>query len=1118
MRKNLKANVCTVCSKRINLKSKTIINCSVCSHRTHLKCLQSKQNTPLDVIDLVSYICSFCIGDALPFAHLNEQDFLSSLFELQNGSSPYFNFERLNNLSFHPFRDDNSSKSKANFIDNFCDPDERIFSNIDHMTDKCSYFTEEGFQTLTSSNVEFSLIHLNIRSLRKHFQDLTCYLESLNHQFDVVALSETWIKETDNMELFTLHNFHPPVTLNRPNADGGGGLALYINCDYNFKIREELTYNSDDTQFLFIEVEKDSKISLIGVTYKPPRTTIENYTTILKDLLDKIGNSRSNHKSCYLAGDFNIDLLKSDNNENISSFFNSLLSYSYFPTIIKPTRITDTTATLIDNIYTNVFDVVNNLQTGILYTDISDHLPVFIIQYGQAKTPQYKNISKRIYSKQAEKGFIDDVSAVDWSSLYDNNDPDWQYNYLMDTINNIYNLHFPIKSCRVKVNSTKTPWITPGILKSIRRKNKLYRLKIKNPTQKNVAKFRNYIYRNKLNHLIRFTKKSYYNDMLNCAQSNVRTKWKVINEMLNKKKTKRKEFPSIQHNNKQHKDKTDIANIFNTFFTNVGPSLAKKFPNNNLNKHRDWMNISCETDFNIPLISAHSVLDELYNLDESKAVGQRDLPISYIKKVAEQIHQPLLFIFNTSLITSRVPDAMKVAKVIPIFKSGSTELVSNYRPISLLPTFSKIFEKLVCSALTNHLESNKLLFDYQFGFRKKRSTIQAALDFVTRITDAIDNGNIPLGVFLDLSKAFDTVSHEILLDKLSFYGLSPLTLRWFKSYLENRRQYVCIDETFSEPKKITYGIPQGSTLGPILFLIFVNDVQFVTKSAHLLLYADDMNLLYSHKKLKNTVELLNKEFALLNDWFDANKLTVNVSKTKYIMFGTKQKLRSTMTDGVESQLFLTPGQAFNRASSTRFLGLELDSNLKWNQQIDYISRKIAKSIGILYKCRHYLDLATLKNLYYSFIYPYISYGALIWGSNYKTKILPLHILQKRALRVITFSDSRTPSRPLFQNLEILNVFEIVKLQLCEIAYNFANDQLLDLFTDYFHDLNSVHTYNTRSKTNKNLYIPRQRLNYGKFGIKFAAASQWNEVPIEIKNSPSLSCFRKAYKKNLLLQK
>ena len=262
---------------------------------------------------------------------------------------------------------------------------------------------------------------------------------------------------------------------------------------------------------------------------------------------------------------------------------------------------------------------------------------------------------------------------------------------------------------------------------------------------------------------------------------------------------------------------------------------------------------------------------------------------------------------------------------------------------------------------------------------------------------------------------------------------------------------------------------------------------------------------------------MNKELSSLNKWFQANKLTVNLTKTKYILFGSQQKLRNTETGGIETQLSLNNGHYIGNDSRTNFLGLVLDENLTRNPHIISVSRKIAKCIGILYRCRRFLSLDILKNLYNSFIYPYISYRTLIWGSNYKSRIQPIYKLQKRALRVMTFSNFRTPSKPLFKRLEILNGFDLAKFQLCELAYRHSNSMLPDIFCNLFTSVDSVHNYNTRSKSNKCLFLPRQNLNCGKFGVKYAGATSWNELPTHIKTSSSHSIFKTQLKTHLLLQ-
>ena len=286
-------------------------------------------------------------------------------------------------------------------------------------------------------------------------------------------------------------------------------------------------------------------------------------------------------------------------------------------------------------------------------------------------------------------------------------------------------------------------------------------------------------------------------------------------------------------------------------------------------------------------------------------------------------------------------------------------------------------------------------------------------------------------------------------------------------------------------------------------------------SSGAIIYADDMNILVSDKSLKKSV-MMKKELAHLEEWFQANKLTINVANTKFILFGSRERLANTIHTRLEHELFLKLGSKIDRVSHMKFRSLVLDENLTWSFHIDSISRKISKSIGIIYRARHYLSLDILKNLYYSFIYSHISYGIFIWGSNYETKLLPIHLLQKRALRAITFSDRRTPSWPLFQRLDIklLNIFEIVKLQLSELVCKQNTIELPEVFSHYFRDISTIHNYETRSKTNN---LPPVNLNYGQFGVAYAAVKTWNETPNEIRASMSIKAFRKKYRDFLLSQ-
>ena len=321
------------------------------------------------------------------------------------------------------------------------------------------------------------------------------------------------------------------------------------------------------------------------------------------------------------------------------------------------------------------------------------------------------------------------------------------------------------------------PWITGAILKSVKRKNRLYKQKIKNPTEKNIRRYTEY--RNRLNHLIRYSKKKYFKSLLEKSQGNLHATWNAINVILNKRKSKKSDVSFLQHNGRCYKDGNSIASLFNDFFTNVGPSLAKKLPRSK-KSFKHWLNTVSNCKFILQPVSEFAVLDLIYQLKSSKSIGFKDLNTKHIQSIAEYIYQPLCYLFNTSILIGKFPDRMKIAKVIPLFKAGCKSIVSNYRPISLLSDFSKLLEKIVCNQLVCYLEENNLLYTYQFGFRKKRNTSLAIVDFINKINQAIDSGEISIGVFLDLSKAFDTVDHDILLEKLFCYGIHGKEHNWFK--------------------------------------------------------------------------------------------------------------------------------------------------------------------------------------------------------------------------------------------------------------------------------------------------------------------------------------------------
>ena len=310
-----------------------------------------------------------------------------------------------------------------------------------------------------------------------------------------------------------------------------------------------------------------------------------------------------------------------------------------------------------------------------------------------------------------------------------------------------------------------------------------------------------------------------------------------------------------------------------------------------------------------------------------------------------------------------VPNMAKLAKIIPIYKAKDKKDISNYRPISLLPIISKILEKVVHKNLYTFLEKNKVLYASQYGFRKNRSTVNAITELVCHITNAFENKQNTLSVFLDLSKAFDTIDHNILLHKLEFYGVRGLALNWFQSYLSDRKQYVL------------YNNVQGSVLGPLLFLIYVNDIANCLTHSKLISFADDTTVFLSSKYINDLYKNMNSDLDDLTNWFKANRLALNVNKSNCMLFqpnGNQNTLGNTLNIGVDP---------IEHKLNCKFLGIFIDNQLRWNNHLSHISAKLSRSVYILKTVKHILHLTLLRSLYYTMVQPYLTKWDNIMGPN-----------------------------------------------------------------------------------------------------------------------------------------
>ena len=446
-----------------------------------------------------------------------------------------------------------------------------------------------------------------------------------------------------------------------------------------------------------------------------------------------------------------------------------------------------------------------------------------------------------------------------------------------------------------------------------------------------------------------------------------------------------------------------------------------------------------------------------------------------------------------------------------MFKKGCVVTTSNYRPISLLSVFSKITEKIMYKCLYNFLELHNVLYSMQFGFRASHSINHALISMTEKIKESLDNRRFGCGIFLDLQKAFDTVNHKILLDKLEHYGIRGPALNWFRSYLSDRKQYVSVNGFNSNLLSVTCGVPQGSVLGPLLFLIFINDLPNSSPKFCFYLFADDTNIYFEADKISELEKVVNKELGNVKQWLDTNRLSLNIEKTNFIIFRSQRN--HPLTDNINIKI---GKQNVKRSQYVKFLGILLDENLSWKYHLSELAKKLARTCGMFFKIRHFLPVDVLICLYNSLFASFLQYGIVVWGFAYDVHIQPIFLLQKRIIRAIAFQSFSSPSSPIFSDLKILKLQDLFQLKLLSFVYECINKISPVCFYNFFESIKSIHQHDTRKASKNDIFLTRKNtLQYGIRSVCFTGAESWNSIPTTIKESVSLVCFRYKLKSYLL---
>ena len=554
---------------------------------------------------------------------------------------------------------------------------------------------------------------------------------------------------------------------------------------------------------------------------------------------------------------------------------------------------------------------------------------------------------------------------------------------------------------------------------------------------------------------------------------------------------------------------TSIANGFNTFFNTIGPKLAAKIDHTILppNNHRKYLGNKPFHKFKMFPVNPFQVLDTVKKLKNKSSCGDDYLSNSLLKKAIPYLLAPLTSLINISIETGFVPDQIKVAKVIPLHKSGCTMEFNNYRPIAIISTIGKVLEKIVLSKLTNYLDEHSILHPHQFGFIAHHSTVHPLLLFTNKILHSVNNNLVNLTVYLDLKKAFDTVNFSILLDKLKFYGIDDLELLWFQNYLSRSQFCMAGSSSRSDLLKMILGIPQGTCLGPILFLIFINDLPNAT-AFFSLLFADDTTLQLEAETVEQLFSKATIELARAEHWFASNKLTLNVDKTKFMIFSncTSTTTYPDLKLGLETISRVGNGL---QEKAVKFLGIWVDELLTFKHHLSKIKVKLSLALYQINQCRHNTPLKVRLGIYHSLFESHLRFGSAIYGSASENDLDELFIMQKMVIRSISNAHFRAHSDPLFQKLKVLKLKDLLILERITLVHKFKHNYLPKAFPPNF--LVQANADSLGRRTDPNDFIHPYQLT--KLTVRHPTnllISSWNSLSPELKTVGELKLFKQQF--------
>lgn len=925
-------------------------------------------------------------------------------------------------------------------------------------------------------------MHQNIAGLLNKSDLLSVHVQELllkKIDLDVICITEHFVI-AGHENLIDIPNFKMAACYARKTQKRGGSCILIKNI-YEYKELKIISGFSVAGVIECCAVELIKQKTIIICIYRPPNwSNISLFYDNLDALLKTV--CTSSNKKVVLCGDFNIDIIK--RNRFTLDFESLLLNYNLKLEINQPTRLMSKSC--LDNIAHNS---KQKCHSEIMDLALSDHTAQLL------KIPVKKTciinswrIRKRKFTKENMLKFKNYLKCLTFADVFETENANEAYDYFIDIFCLLYNLCFPLKWVIVKPDK-KIKWISRGIrICSRKQRNLLWKYR-RSPTQTNKFIFKTYSHR--LKKIIRLTQKAQNNYVINSSENKSKAAWQIIN---NNKFTK-DPLLQINRHNSLIKDPQEIAESFNNFFIDQVQDVASG--NSKLEKR-----ISIANNPNsifMPPVIPQDISRAIKSLKNTKSHGYDEITTSVVKFVAEIIAIPLSHVLNTSISSGTFPSNLKKVIIKPIHKKNSKEDMANYRPVALISVFSKVFEKIIYETVDKFLTKNNILCDEQKGFRKQKNINMAIYDLLDNVMPCVDHKTPVCAIYTDMTKAFDYVSHDALINKLYAYGIRGNVLSLIKSYLTNRKQCteisrICVKtkkelKHLSSYREVKYGVPQGSVLGPPLFILYINDLPRYTQQP-MVLFADDSTAIVKCSNKDKYETDINNTLKRIINWLNKNNLIVNLQKTQIMHF--HQRLSTEHYD-VEFN-----GQKVDSTNVTKFLGIIIDNKLTWKPHSEEVCKKLSKSAYVLYNLSKKVNIRTVLEAYHGLVVSVLRFGAIFWGNC--TERERIFKAQKRCIRSMTGLNNTDSCEPVFKSLKLLT---FPSLYIFEVAIFVRTN--LHLFT--LMDNIRKRPGTVRSQYKNIMFTGRHKTALLRKSILSMGPVIYNKIPPTIKDQ-SLSIFKK----------